>query len=133
MTTLAIPLVTILLLAGNLRWIQHLEKDECDCSRDPRRTVIKYFYMLAIAVALAEAWVSFNPGRQSDFVERFVTGPFLVMSLAYVGVALSYVVDLRKKECACFEGQQARMLFWVTLAQAFFTMGTLYLHVRGRR
>jgi hypothetical protein len=129
MTTLILPLFTFLLLAGNLKWITHLEKSDCECSQDRRRTFIKYYYMLAIGSVLAEAWASFNPAH-AETIDRFISTPMLGVALAYVGVALSYVVDLRKKECECFEGDEARMLFWGTLGLAIYTLAMIFIRAR---
>jgi hypothetical protein len=90
---------------------------------------MKYYYMLAIGSVLVEAWASFNQ-QHAETVRRFVTTPMMGVSLMYVGVALSYVVDLRKKECECFEGDESRMLFWGTLGLAIYTLVMIFKRSR---
>jgi hypothetical protein len=125
MASLVVPLASILLTLGNLAWIRRLEAIGCECSNDKRRDVMKYFYFFALLAHAVDAWSTFNP-RYHDMVQ----GPLLAASIAYIGVALSYTVDVQRSECACFEGREARMFMWMTILQMFVIVGTVYLRIR---
>jgi hypothetical protein len=125
MASLVVPLVAILLTLGNLAWIRRLEAIGCECSNDKRRDVMKYFYYFALLAHAADAWSTFNHRHRET-----VQGPLLVASLAYIGVALSYTVDVQRSECACFEGREARVFMWMTILQMFVILGTVYLRIR---
>ena len=48
----------------------------------------------------------------------FVLGPLMSLAtVVYAGISLSYFVDLRKRECSCSAGPQARLMYIISFIQ----------------
>jgi hypothetical protein len=92
-----------------LSWINKLEK-KCDCSVDWRRDFIKYHSILLVVLGLAGA-AGLQPKNAILLVVLGLAG---LVNLASI---LSYVPDLKKKQCDCAIENDWRdnFIFWWTL------------------
>jgi len=99
-----------------LSWINKLEK-KCECSADWRREYIKYYAIILIVYGLA--------GAAKLQVKNV---PVLVIlglaGLVNLGSILSYIPDLKKKQCDCaIEGDwRDNFIFWWIIISLVLTV-----------
>jgi hypothetical protein len=101
-------LVPALVLNGIiLSWVNKLEK-KCECSTDWRRDYIKYFSIVAIIFAFANA---FMPNQIKNLPLMLIIG---LAGLVNLGSILSYIPGLKKKQCDCAIENDWRdnFIFW---------------------
>lgn len=92
-----------------LSWINKLEKN-CECSADWRREFIKYYSIVLIVYGLAGA-AKLQPKNVPVLVILGLAG------LVNLGSILSYIPDLKKKQCNCAIENDWRdnFIFWWSL------------------
>lgn len=101
-----------------LSWINKLEK-KCECSADWRRDYIKYFSIVSIIFAFANAFMP-------NFIKILL--PLLMIfglaGLVNLGSILSYIPDLKKKQCNCAIDDDWRdnFIFWWSLIGLILTV-----------
>jgi hypothetical protein len=90
-----------------LSWVNKLEK-KCECSTDWRRDYIKYFSIVAIIFAFANA---FLPNQIKNLPLMLIIG---LAGLVNLGSILSYIPGLKKKQCDCAIENDWRdnFIFW---------------------
>ena len=106
-----------LLLQGIvLSWINKLER-KCKCSEDWRRDYIKYYSIILIVISLLSA-SGFHLKNVPIFVVIGLAG------LVNLGSILSYIPDLKKKQCDCAIENDWRdnFIFWWILISLIFTV-----------
>jgi hypothetical protein len=106
-----------LLLQGIvLSWINKLER-KCKCSEDWRRDYIKYYSIILIVTSLLSA-AGIHPKNVPLFVVIGLAG------LVNLGSILSYIPDLKKKQCDCAIENDWRdnFIFWWILISLIFTV-----------
>jgi hypothetical protein len=106
-----------LLLQGIvLSWINKLER-KCKCSEDWRRDYIKYYSIILIVTSLLSA-SGFHLKNVPIFVVIGLAG------LVNLGSILSYIPDLKKKQCDCAIENDWRdnFIFWWILISLIFTV-----------
>jgi hypothetical protein len=99
----------IFFLIGAIHWLQKLS-DTCECSADWRRTYLFYYYYLAILLNILA--VKYN--------NPYLLGLMLALTTAAAAITLSYLVDLRKKQCRCIASNE-KILFGAAVAQVIVT------------
>jgi hypothetical protein len=99
-----------------LSWINKLER-KCKCSEDWRRDYIKYYSIILIVTSLLSA-SGFHPKNVPLFVVIGLAG------LVNLGSILSYIPDLKKKQCDCAIENDWRdnFIFWWILISLIFTV-----------
>ena len=99
-----------------LSWINKLER-KCKCSEDWRRDYIKYYSIILIVTSLLSA-AGFHPKIVPLFVVIGLAG------LVNLGSILSYIPDLKKKQCDCAIENDWRdnFIFWWILISLIFTV-----------
>jgi hypothetical protein len=99
-----------------LSWINKLER-KCKCSEDWRRDYIKYYSIILIVTSLLSA-SGFHPKNVPLFVVIGLAG------LVNLGSILSYIPDLKKKQCECAIENDWRdnFIFWWILISLIFTV-----------
>jgi hypothetical protein len=92
-----------------LSWINKLEK-KCECSADWRRDFIKYYSIVLIVYGLAGA-ARIQPKNFPLLIAIGLAG------LVNIASFLSYIPDLKKKQCDCAIENDWRdnFIFWWTL------------------
>jgi len=100
-----------------LSWINKLER-KCKCSEDWRRDYIKYFSIVAIIFAFANA---FLPNHIKNLPLMLIIG---LAGLVNLGSILSYIPGLKKKQCDCAIENEWRdnFIFWWILISLIFTV-----------
>ena len=106
-------IIGIFLLIGALRWVQGLRG--CDCSKDNRKIVLENYYYLAILLNIIAI----------VYRKYWLLGLMLVLTAVAAAVTLSYIVDMRKKQCDCM-GKQEKLIFIISIGQVIVT-GTIIL------
>jgi hypothetical protein len=104
-----VGLVSALVLNGIiLSWVNKLEK-KCECSADWRRDYIKYFSIVSIIFAFANA---FMPNLIKTLLPLLMI--FGLAGLVNLGSILSYIPGLKKKQCNCAIEKDWRdnFIFW---------------------
>jgi len=107
--------VNIIFMLAALRWINSLHKYDCKCAEEWRLKYIRTFLMISIGYTLI--YLSQFVFRKVEKV-LFVLGPLMSLAtVVYAGISLSYFVDLRKRECMCSAGPQARLMYIISFIQ----------------
>jgi len=110
-----IPFVNVVFYTLALNWIYKIHEHSCMCAQDWRKQYMYAFYIFALIFNLLLIGINFKKDLLS--VAKMLIPFIIVSSIVYAGVALSYVVDLKKKGCSCSAGPQRNMIFWLTLIQ----------------
>jgi hypothetical protein len=99
-----------------LSWINKIES-KCQCSADWRREYIKYYSIVLIAYGLAGA-AKLQPKNVPVLVILGLAG------LVNLGSILSYIPDLKKKQCDCATEDEWRdnFIFWWSLVGLILTV-----------
>lgn len=92
-----------------LSWVNKLEK-KCDCSADWRRDYIKYFSIVSVVIAFANAFMP-RPLLMQNMPLLMI---FALAGLVNMGAILSYIPNLKKKQCDCAIENDWRdnFIFW---------------------
>lgn len=90
-----------------LSWINKIE-NKCECSAEWRRDYLKYFSIVSVLLVIGTTFVRQNPVLGAAAMAWFIA------SLVNIGVILSYIPALRKKQCDCaLEGDwRDEAIFW---------------------
>jgi hypothetical protein len=109
-------------LAANgiiLSWINKLER-KCECSADWRREYIKYYSILSIILVFANMFIPLFLAQQKTAI-LLVIGLAGLVNLASI---LSYIPDLKKKQCDCAikDDWRDNFIFWWTLIGLILTI-----------
>jgi len=117
MKPLAVPILIGFVIQGIiLSWINKLER-KCECSADWRRDYIKYFSIAMIVFSAARLVVP----DQTEFMPVMLTVG--LAGLVNVVSILSYIPDLKKKQCDCAIENDWRdnFIFWWILISLILT------------
>jgi len=117
MKPLAVPIIIGFVIQGIiLSWINKLER-KCECSADWRRDYIKYFSIAMIVFSAARLIV---PDQTEFMPVMFTVG---LAGLVNVVSILSYIPDLKKKQCDCAIENDWRdnFIFWWILISLILT------------
>ena len=119
------PIINILFFSFALMWVLKLEKPGCECSQDWRRDFMKYYFSFAIAF-------QFLILMQNKVALKALVIPFAIASLAYLGVCISYILELRREGCDCSRGMEQSILLWVSAFQVATLLfaGGLLMYLR---
>jgi hypothetical protein len=101
-------IIGIFLLLGALRWVQGLQG--CDCSKDTRKTVLENYYYVAILLNIIAI----------VYREYWLLALMFVLTTVAAAVTLSYIVDMRKKQCDCM-GKKEKLFFIIAIGQVIVT------------
>lgn len=93
-----------------LDWLVRLEKNDCECSTDWRRTFMKYYYVLV----LLNAVLVLVGTRLSVSYVNFMVG----ISFLFILSALSYIYKLRDTGCDCSKSRQRNLIYVFSVLQA---------------
>jgi len=112
-------LVTIAFWGLALKWVTDLEKKRCACSKDWRRDYMKYFFVAAILF-------QFVILSKNVKIAKSLTIPMGLAILGYIGVSISYIVNLRKKHCGCSKSAERMVLLIYSSVLPIFIGFSLY-------
>lgn len=104
-------LVTAAFWAWVLVWAVKLEKNDCSCARDWRLEYVKYF----AAVTLAFQLIIMSKHRELIFISAPIMG---LAGLVFIASTISYVMDQRRKHCACSRSNERAVIFGFAILQA---------------
>jgi hypothetical protein len=78
-----------------------MEKENCKCSADWKRTYIKYYLlsMIIFIIILFVHMLVFNNRYENIF--EYVKYVFLLSELVFITIVFIYIRDLIKKRCEC--------------------------------
>lgn len=110
-----IPFVNVVFYGLALNWIKNLHSHSCMCAEDWRRQYMYAFYIFALIFNCVLIGINFKKDLLS--LAKMLIPFVIISSIVYAAVALSYVVDLRRKGCSCSAGPQRNLVFWLTLIQ----------------
>lgn len=109
-----IPLGLIVWNSYAIDWLISLEKTDCQCSDDWRRTFMKYYYFLVVINALLIIIGTRLPKPYINFM--------FSLTAVFVAVALSYIYKLRDTECKCSEARQRKLIYIFSIIQAIMIL-----------
>lgn len=111
-------LIPALVLNGIiLSWVNKLEK-KCKCSADWRRDYIKYFSIVSIIFAFANVFMHSSTQKLPVMMIVGLAG------LVNLGSILSYIPDLKKKQCNCAieDDWRDNFIFWWIITSLILTV-----------
>ena len=118
-------IIGIFFLIGAVHWLQRIT-DTCECSNDWRRTYLFYYYYLAILLNILAI----------QYQNKYLVGLMFALTTAGAAITLSYLVDMRKKQCTCL-GSNEKILFGISIAQVIVTggiaLGLAYTAYQGKK
>ena len=93
--------INIVLYFLTFSWIIMMEKENCKCSADWKRTYIKYYLlsMIIFIIILFVHMLVFNNMYENIF--EYVKYVFLLSELVFITIVFIYIRDLIKKRCEC--------------------------------
>lgn len=116
MLTLA-SIITLVFWGLALKWIMDLERKQCECSKDWRRDYMKYFFIAAILFQFAILSKNLK-------IVKSLAMPMGLATLVYIGVSLSYIISLRKKQCGCSQSnERMALLVYSSVLPIFIGLG----------
>lgn len=121
----AASIINIAFYGMALSWIVKLQDKECECSADWRREYMKYFFMFMI---IAQALLLSGAAKG---VLHMIAFPMGIAFLGYVYVMITYVSDLRAKQCGCADGTEASILYWMAVVQAALLAWGIFAHAKN--
>ena len=104
------PIIKIAFYGFAFAWIRNMETNHCSCSQDWRREFMKYFFLLAIALQFVIM------AKGIDILHDYRV-PLGMLSIAYLFVSLSYIMDLKTHSCECSRDLERSILFWYSIIQ----------------
>ena len=122
-------LVNVLFLSAALKWIKDLHTTQCECGQDWRLRYMSSYLGLAIlfnvfgfvALVMRRSWKS--------VFEKYLVPVMSVLTVGYVSMALSYFVDLQKKDCDCAKNEQEKFMYFIAFLQVIIVGGSVLLRV----
>ena len=111
-----------------LSWINKLEK-KCECSKDWRRDYIKYFSILSVLFVIFNLIAHPKPTPMLGMIAM----AWAAAGFVNVGSILTYVPDLKRKQCDCaIEGdlRDDFIFWWVLIAFMFAFAGSVIMLAR---
>ena len=102
-------IIGIFFLIGAIHWLQRIT-DTCECSTNWRRKYLFYYYYVAIFLNILSI----------TFKNQYLLGLMFALTTVAAAITLSYLVDMRKKQCKCM-GKNEKILFAVSIAQVIVT------------
>lgn len=103
-------LVMLLWNSYALDWLVRLDKNNCECSVDWRRTFMKYYYF----VVLLNSVLVLVGTRLPVWYINMTVG----LSIVFIAFALSYIYKLRATECDCSKSRQRNLIYTFSILQA---------------
>jgi len=121
----AAPIINIAFYGMALSWIMKLQDKECECSTNWRREYMKYFFMFMI---IAQALLLSGAAKGTL---HMVAGPMGLASLVYIYATITYVNELRAKQCSCADGVEESILYWMAVVQAALLAWVVFAHTQN--
>jgi heme/copper-type cytochrome/quinol oxidase subunit 4 len=109
-------LIGLAIQAIFFHYVYNLEKNDCKCSVDWRRTFIKYYSVFVLFTILTLIFLSMN--KQYKFVQQLLRVILLIISiLSIVNLycLLSYSMHLKEKKCECSANLQRKFMYWYSI------------------
>jgi len=129
---LFLPFINVLFYTAALRWVLDLEKYQCKCSADKRRDFMKFYLMGGIAFSVFTIVAIFKKDLMV-ILARWLAPIFFAASIAYSAVALSYLVDIKHKNCRCSMGPQREFMYWLAILQVILSGLIFFAYVGFKR
>jgi hypothetical protein len=120
--TLPLPILLfqVALFSCPIAWTYQLERQQCACSANWKRSVIRYGFAVAIALTVMRMFVTL-PDQRLWFVRGLLTFALYVLTITYIG-------DLRAAKCKCAEGRTPIIMFWwIAVSIVVFILGRVAL------
>jgi hypothetical protein len=122
-------LVNVLFLSAALNWVKDLYRTDCGCGQDWRLKYMSSYLALGILFNVF-GFVALVMRRSWKFVfEKYLVPVMGVLTVGYVSMALSYFVDLQKKDCDCAKNQQEKFMYFIAFLQVIIVGGSVLLRV----
>ena len=108
-------------------YIQNLERSRCDCSKDWRRTYLKWFFLAMSVYSAVMLFVTIANGQLAlPFAHSVaITLVLLVAFTLFIVFAIQYSLKLNKAHCKCANGVSKDLMFVWALALLCITIFTL--------
>ena len=120
-------LMTLFIQGIFLNFVLKLERKQCECSRDVRRDIIKYYSVVLIVFSLLMKVVP----KKSPLLVKYVLPLAGLLNLVYIGVVVSYVHKLVNKKCECSGTWGRDVMYYYSLLILAVMLITLVTIVGG--
>lgn len=131
---LFVPFITILFYSAALKWISELHGKHCTCAEEWRLKYMKAFFITGLIGSVIVIVAIFKKSLWVPIIKYW--NPFMTLvTVLYAGIALSYFVDLQKKDCKCALGTQEKFMYIMSIIQviAIGSSVALNAYITGHR
>lgn len=111
-----------------ISWIQNLDKIECECSENWKKSGLEYWAYFAIFMSVVtfvlNVFFYFTNGKSFEFNPYFM-GLFSIFSFMNTIGTLLYIYNLKSIDCKCSEDMKREILYiynWFKIALLIITL-----------
>lgn len=115
-------LQVLLIQAIFLNFVLKMERNNCECSEDRRRDIIKYYSGFMVLSSLMILLMKKN----CNWVCSLIT----MMNGIYTAIVVSYILKLRKDNCECAKTWGSDVMYYYALL-ALVVLAVLVINMLG--
>jgi heme/copper-type cytochrome/quinol oxidase subunit 4 len=126
-----VPFISILFYTASLAWVNNLHKHDCTCAEEWRLRYMRVYFYIGLALSIATIAAIYNH-NWLKFINKYITPVMFLFTFVYAVIALSYFVDLQKKQCGCSVGGQRNFMYIMSIVQVVGIFMMFALVTRNR-
>lgn len=126
-----VPFISILFYTASLAWINNLHSHDCTCAEEWRLRYMKAYFSFGLLLSVATI-ISIFKHNWMKIINKYITPAMFLFTFVYAIIALSYFVDLRKKQCGCSAGAQQNFMYIMSIVQVIGIFMMFALVARNR-
>jgi predicted neutral ceramidase superfamily lipid hydrolase len=107
MQSVIVFLETLLLQGVFLNFVLKMERNNCECSADVRRDIIKYYSVFMVISSLLVLVFK----SKCNVMCSLIT----LLNVVYAGIIVSYIFKLRKENCECAKTWGSNVMYYWAL------------------
>jgi hypothetical protein len=109
-----------------LHYVYNLEKNNCTCSVDWRRTFIKYFSGILILQILLSVFLSTHKNKFVKQLLKVLLFTSSILGIVYLYSLVTYSMKLKNQNCECSKNIQREFMYWFSLVVfVLFALGVI--------
>ena len=109
-------LINIIFYSLALKWTVNLQVNQCKCAQEWRLKYMNAYFIMAIVGSLLTITALFKK-QLIPLIFKYWLPLMALATVLYGGIGLSYLVDLKKKNCECAKGAQMNFMYVLAIIQ----------------
>lgn len=122
-----------------ISWIDKLDKIKCECSKDWKKPMLKYWAYFAMFTTMVSFVINlfyFFTSGQKPLTNMYVSGFLIMFSFLNVIGTLLYIYNLKSIDCQCSEDMRreihyiynwVRLVFFILMLLSFVLVGIAFM------